>query len=79
MPFGFAPAAMHGVAHPDGEVATSRAAAKFNIAMGLSSWSTRSIEAVTAEGKGNPYAMQVSLLKDQGITTDTIKRAESEC
>ncbi|KAL2035155.1 hypothetical protein VTO58DRAFT_101072 [Aureobasidium pullulans] len=33
-PFGFSPAAMHGLAHPDGELATSRAAAKANISAG---------------------------------------------
>lgn len=32
-PFGFSPAAMHCLAHPDGEIATSRAAARAGIAM----------------------------------------------
>ncbi|KAF2722720.1 FMN-dependent dehydrogenase [Polychaeton citri CBS 116435] len=75
-PFGFAPAAMHGLAHPEGEIATSRAAASTGIAMGLSSWATQSVEDVTAEGMGNPYAMQVSLLKDTEITQTVCRRAE---
>lgn len=76
-PLGFAPAAMHRLAHPDGEVATSRAAAKNGIAMGLSSWSTSTMEDVIAEGLGNPYAFQVTLLKDRGIAVRMLKRAES--
>lgn len=75
-PLGFAPAAMHRLAHPDGEVATSRAAAKNGIAMGLSSWSTSTMEDVIAEGLGNPYAFQVTLLKDRGIAVRMLKRAE---
>jgi (S)-2-hydroxy-acid oxidase len=55
---------MHKLAHPDGEVGTSRAAAKAGIAMGLSAWSTCPMEEVVAQGQGNPYAFQVTLLKD---------------
>jgi (S)-2-hydroxy-acid oxidase len=76
-PLGFAPAAMHCLAHPEGEVATSRAAAKNGIAMGLSSWSTCSMEDVVKEGIGNPYAFQVTLLKDRNIAIKMLKRAES--
>lgn len=78
LPFGFAPAAMHRLAHADGEIGTSRAAAKFGVPMGLSSWSTDSVEDVVREGLGNAYAMQISLLKDQEITTSIIQRAESK-
>ncbi|CZR59698.1 related to glycolate oxidase [Phialocephala subalpina] len=75
-PLGFAPAAMHRLAHADGEVATSRAAAKNGIAMGLSAWSTSTMEDVVKEGLGNPYAFQVTLLKDRGIAIKMLKRAE---
>jgi len=68
---------MHKLAHPDGEVATSRAAAKNGIAMGLSAWSTSTMEDVITEGKGNPYAFQVTLLKDRSIALKMLKRAES--
>ncbi|KAJ8132307.1 hypothetical protein O1611_g1311 [Lasiodiplodia mahajangana] len=64
-PFGFSPTAMQSLAHPDGEAATSRAAATANIAMGLSCYSTTKLEDVIAESKGNPYAMQLSLLKNK--------------
>lgn len=68
---------MHKLAHPDGEVATSKAAATTGIAMVLSSYSTFSIEDVTAQRLHNPYAMQMCMLKDREITLQLIKRAES--
>ncbi|KAK0664160.1 Oxidase FUB9 [Lasiodiplodia hormozganensis] len=75
-PLGFSPAAMHKLAHPDGELATSRAAANHNIPMALSSYATESIEAVAAQGKGNPYVMQMCVVRDRNITLQLLKRAE---
>ncbi|KAF7191926.1 Oxidase FUB9 [Pseudocercospora fuligena] len=77
MPIGISPSAMHKLAHPDGELGTSRAAASFDIAMCLSSYATESIESVAAQGKGNPYAMQMCVLRDRKITTQILRRAES--
>ncbi|KAJ5666116.1 FMN-dependent dehydrogenase family protein [Penicillium maclennaniae] len=50
--FGFSLAASHKLAHPDGELATSRAAAKFGICMGSSSYATYPVEEVAAQGAG---------------------------
>ncbi|KAJ8119708.1 hypothetical protein ONZ43_g3404 [Nemania bipapillata] len=75
-PFGFSPTAMQSLAHPDGEVATSRAAAGANIPMGLSCYSTTNLEDVIAESKGNPYAMQISLLKNKDAMIQLARRAE---
>lgn len=71
---------MHRLAHSDGEIGTSKACAALNVAMGLSAYSTDSLEDVIkqANGKTNPYAMQVSLLKSQEITIQLLKRAESK-
>lgn len=79
-PLGFSPAAMHRLAHPDGEIGTSRACAALNIAMGLSAYSTDSLEDVIEQGlgKNNPYAMQVSLLKNQDLNLQLLRRAESK-
>ncbi|KAF7557086.1 hypothetical protein G7Z17_g961 [Cylindrodendrum hubeiense] len=77
LPLGFGPAAMHRLAHPDGELATSRAAAKAGICMGLSSYATESIEDVGAQGLGNPYVMQVCVVKDRSVTLQILKRAEA--
>lgn len=77
LPFGFSPAASQKLAHPDGELATSRAAAKFGICMGLSSYSNHSLEDVGAQGLGNPYVIQMCVLRDRSITLQLLKRAES--
>ncbi|KZF19528.1 FMN-dependent dehydrogenase [Xylona heveae TC161] len=76
-PVGFSPSAMHKLAHPDGEIATSRAAAKAGISMCLSSYSTTSLEDVAAQGSGNPYMIQMCVLKDRNITLQLLKRAEA--
>jgi (S)-2-hydroxy-acid oxidase len=78
MPLGFSPAASQKLAHPDGEVAASRAAAKYGICMGLSSYSNYSLEDVAKQGSGNPYVMQMCILRDRSITLQLLKRAESE-
>jgi (S)-2-hydroxy-acid oxidase len=65
------------LAHPDGELATSRAAAKFGLAMGLSSYSNYPLEEVAAQGTGNPYVMQMCVLRDRSITLQLLERAES--
>ncbi|KAL4786869.1 FMN-dependent dehydrogenase [Aspergillus varians] len=76
LPFGFSPAASQKLAHPDGEVATSRAAAKFGICMGLSSYSNYPLEDVGAQGLDNPYAIQMCVLRDRSITLQLLERAE---
>ncbi|PYH73245.1 alpha-hydroxy acid oxidase [Aspergillus vadensis CBS 113365] len=75
-PFGFSPAASHKIAHPDGEVGTSKVAAEANICMALSSHATCSLEDVIAEGSGNPYMIQFIILKDRNITRQLLERAE---
>lgn len=77
MPLGFSPSAMHRLAHPDGELATSRAAANHNVAMALSSYSTESMENVKAQGASNPYAMQLCVLRDRYTTKQILERAEA--
>ncbi|KAF2846163.1 FMN-dependent dehydrogenase [Plenodomus tracheiphilus IPT5] len=75
-PCGLSPSAMHCLAHPDGEIATSRAAARMNIPMALSSYSTMPLEDVKAEGNRNPYMMQMCVVRDRSITLQLLKRAE---
>jgi (S)-2-hydroxy-acid oxidase len=76
-PLGFCPAAMHKLAHPDGEAAVPRAAAKFGLGMGLSYYATESMETVAAQGNGNPYFMQMCVLRDRSITLQLLDRAAS--
>ena len=78
MPLGFSPAAMQRLAHPDGEVATSRVAANFRIPMCLSSYATASLEEVKAQGASNPYIMQACIVRDREITRQLIRRARGK-
>lgn len=45
--------------------------------MGLSSYATYPLEEVAAQGLGNPYVMQMCVLKDRSITLQLLERAES--
>ncbi|RDW81024.1 alpha-hydroxy acid oxidase [Aspergillus mulundensis] len=76
-PFGFSPTAHQKLAHPDGEEATSRACANLDTLMGLSNYSTIELEKVISHSKGNPYVMQMSLLKNKDAMVRMIKRAEA--
>ncbi|KAJ5589210.1 Aldolase-type TIM barrel [Penicillium hordei] len=76
-PFGFSPTAMQTLAHPDGEEGTSKACAKLNTLMGLSNYSTKELEKVISHSTGNPYVMQMSLLKNKKAMIQMIKRAEA--
>ncbi|KAL8851727.1 MAG: hypothetical protein Q9221_003337 [Calogaya cf. arnoldii] len=67
---------MHKLAHPDGELATSRAASTMEVPMALSSYSTTSLEDVKAEGADNPYMIQMCVVKDRNITLQLLRRAE---
>ena len=46
LPIGIAPAALHGLAHPEGELATARAAAAAGVVQVVSTVASHSIEAV---------------------------------
>lgn len=59
---------MQRMAHPDGEVATARAAGRQDTLMTLSSWSTTSVEDVAAAGTG-PKWFQLYVYKDRSATT----------
>ncbi|KAF2179687.1 FMN-dependent dehydrogenase [Zopfia rhizophila CBS 207.26] len=76
-PVGFSPSAMQRLAHPDGEIGTSRAAAKMGVAMCLSSYATTSLEEVIQQSKDNPYMMQMCVVKDRNITLQLLARAEA--
>lgn len=78
LPMGFSPTAMQRIAHPDGELATSRIAAKYGLCMALSSYATESIENVGSQGNGNPYVLQLSMVRDRPTTTQMLQRAEGE-
>ena len=69
------PAGAHGRAHPDGELATARAAGAMGTVMLLSSGSTYTLEDVSEAASG-PIWFQQYLYKDRGLTKDMAQRAQ---
>src|SRR6478672_4346379 len=75
MPVLIAPTAFQGLAHPEGEVATVKAAGAAKTLMTLSTLSTFSIEEVMAIATG-PVWFQLYVFKDRAISASLVKRAE---
>jgi 4-hydroxymandelate oxidase len=75
-PIAVAPMAYHRLAHPDGEVATARAAAASGLITVVSSFASRTIEDVAAAAAG-PLWFQLYCFRDRGVMTDLVRRAEA--
>ncbi|XP_075523244.1 glycolate oxidase 1-like isoform X1 [Primulina tabacum] len=75
-PIMIAPTAMQKMAHPEGELATARAASSAGTIMTLSSWATSSIEEVASTAPGIRF-FQLYVTKDRSIVTHLVKRAEN--
>ena len=72
-PFLIAPAAMHKLGHPDGELATARAAATFRMPQILSTLSSVSVEEITAVH--HPVWFQLYIFRDRGWSAEIVQRA----
>ena len=77
MPVGIAPAALHGMAHADGECATARAAAHAGVLQVVSTVASQSIESVEAAAPDGPRWFQLYVQRDRGISRDLVQRAEA--
>ena len=75
LPAAIAPMAVHGLAHPDGEVATARAAGAAGIPFMLSTTSSRSIEEVAAAAPDGNRWFQLYVQIDPGRTRELVERA----
>lgn len=75
MPVAVAPMAVHGVAHPDGEIATVRAAAAAGIPFTLSTTSSRSIEEVAEAAPDGRRWFQLYVQADPGRSRELVERA----
>ena len=71
-PIMLAPTAVHRLVHPDGELATARAARASGVGMVLSSFTSTPIESVAREGP-SPLWFQL-YLQDRGFTAETVQR-----
>lgn len=76
MPILIAPTAFQAMAHPDGEVATARAAGAAGTVMVLSTLSNCAIEDVAAASRG-PLWFQLYVYRDREATVELIRRVEA--
>ncbi len=76
MPIAVAPTAFHKLAHPDGELASVRAAGDAGTLFVLSTLSTTAVEEVTAAATG-PVWFQLYVYKDRGATEALVRRVEA--
>jgi (S)-3,5-dihydroxyphenylglycine transaminase len=75
VPFGVAPLAYQTLAHPDGELATVRAAGAAGVPVVVSTFAGRTFEELAAAARA-PLWLQVYAFRDRGITRNLVERAE---
>lgn len=76
LPILFAPSGYQRLAHPEGEAATARAAARVGTTMVLSTSANTSIEDVAAAAAGGPSPWyQLYWFTDRGVTRSMVERA----
>lgn len=75
LPVAVAPMAAHGLAHPDGEIASARAAAAAGVPFVLSTMSSRSIEEVAAAVPDGDLLFQLYVQEDLGFARGLVERA----
>jgi 4-hydroxymandelate oxidase len=74
-PIVIAPMGYQRLAHPDGERATTVAAARVGAAMTLSTYATTRLEDVRAAAPDGVQWFQTYILQDRGLTADLLQRA----
>jgi 4-hydroxymandelate oxidase len=75
-PIGVAPMAYHRLAHPDGEVATARAAGATGLLLVVSPFASRTVEEIAAAAAG-PLWLQLYWLRERRVLEDLIERGEA--
>lgn len=74
LPVGFAPTALQGLAHREGEVAAARVAGREGLVYVLSTFSNRSLETVAAVGRGTRW-FQLYVQRDRARSAELAVRA----
>ncbi|MFE0173458.1 alpha-hydroxy acid oxidase [Streptomyces sp. NPDC059002] len=74
-PLGIAPMAYHQLAHPEGEVATARAAGAAGVLLTVSMFASRTVEDIAAAATG-PLWLQLYWLRRREALADLVRRAE---
>jgi len=76
LPIGISPSAFHKLLHPDGELATVRAAGAAGTVMCVSTMATTTLEEIAAVAS-SPLWFQTYVFRDRSFTTDLASRAKS--
>jgi 4-hydroxymandelate oxidase len=76
MPIVVAPMACHQLAHPDGELATARAAGSAGTLMIISTLANCALEDICGAATG-PLWFQLYVYRDRGVTGELVRRAEA--
>ena len=77
LPILIAPMAFQCLAHPEGEIATAKAAASLGSVMVLSTLATTSIEDVASVSSQTPQWFQLYVHRDRGLTRALVERAHA--
>jgi 4-hydroxymandelate oxidase len=75
LPLAIAPMAVHGLAHPEGETITARAAAASGVPFTLSTMASRSMEDVAAAAPDGIRWFQLYAQRDPGLSRSFVERA----
>jgi 4-hydroxymandelate oxidase len=75
LPLAIAPMSVHGLAHPEAELATARAAAAAGVPFTLSTMASRSIEEVADAAPDAIRWFQLYLQKDRDVSRSLVERA----
>jgi 4-hydroxymandelate oxidase len=76
LPVMVAPASVHQLAHPQGELATARAARAAGAVMVASTLSSYSLEETAAAAEGSPLWFQLYIYRDRTLTHHLLERVE---
>jgi len=77
VPLGFSPTALHRLVHPEGEVASARAARAMRVPMTVSAMSSVAIEEIAERSGHDNLWLQTYLFKDRSVAPALISRAEA--
>ncbi|MDI2129367.1 alpha-hydroxy acid oxidase [Yinghuangia seranimata] len=74
-PVAIAPTAMHQLVHPDGELATARAAGDAGLLLAVSMFANHSYADVARAAEGTPSWAQMYLFRDHGLSRELAEKA----
>jgi isopentenyl diphosphate isomerase/L-lactate dehydrogenase-like FMN-dependent dehydrogenase len=77
VPVGFSPTALHRLVHPEGEIASARAARAAQVPLTVSAMSSVAIEEVAERSGHDNLWFQTYLFKDPSVAPDLVARAEA--